>query len=320
MPLPDMPLGHPMTSKDPKWRIWQAWRASVMAGWIEGDIQTIRNSVGEQALVAVDVLDVNDSDYRLAADSDRSLAGGPSRIFRTINPNIYKVNWTWLLGTCESWDRGYNLCVPIAAANNRAISEHMTLNNADFSPEDVDPILKNTLAKGNRFGWWLCAWANVGNNVGYLYNNDWSPKPVIKVLDDHRDDYLRLARASLTKPLPDLPAPAQTQLAPNHSMGIGWTCSLVSKNGDFSANMQHDGNLVISTSGLHPVWATGTNGHAGAFATMQPTGELVVLSADGKTLWTTGTAGHPGAHASVLDSGKLVIVSPTGEVLWTGGK
>ena len=50
--------------------------------------------------------------------------------------------------------------------------------------------------------------------------------------------------------------------------------------------MQSDGNVVLY-SGSSPLWASGTNGHPGAYLELRDDGELVVVGHDGKTvLWT----------------------------------
>jgi len=55
--------------------------------------------------------------------------------------------------------------------------------------------------------------------------------------------------------------------------------------------MQRDGNLVEYTSSGHPLWATHTDGHPGAYAVMQTDGNLVVYLA-ARPLWSTGTGGE----------------------------
>ncbi|MFD7639413.1 hypothetical protein ACFV4P_02045 [Kitasatospora sp. NPDC059795] len=76
--------------------------------------------------------------------------------------------------------------------------------------------------------------------------------------------------------------------------------------GESELVMQSDGNLVLYLDGdtghRGPVlWATGTYGNPGAYASMQPDGNFVVYRQDGGALWSTGSYGHPGATASLLN-------------------
>ena len=101
------------------------------------------------------------------------------------------------------------------------------------------------------------------------------------------------------------------KLAPGHSR--------ISSNHLFVLAMQTDGNLVLYRRG-YPLWASGTNGHAGAYAVMQTDGNLVVYPAGGgKALWSAGTVGHAGAYAVVQSDGNLVIYSSGGKPLWATG-
>lgn len=180
----------PTSSTDTKWNFWIVWRTYNLANWINGDIQTIRNVVGEEALVAVDALIVPDAQHRL---------GDQSRLMNQINPNVFQVNWHWY--NRAAYNTGYDLCVPIARTKNQAISEHMTLNNSDFVSADVDAILRHTLTKGNKFGWDL---VNMRPNTAdsfSLYNDNWTAKPVINVLDSNTAAYMSLAGTYLTLPL-----------------------------------------------------------------------------------------------------------------------
>ncbi|MGW4384400.1 hypothetical protein [Kitasatospora sp. NPDC004531] len=81
--------------------------------------------------------------------------------------------------------------------------------------------------------------------------------------------------------------------------------------GESELVMQQDGNLVLYLDGdtghRGPVlWAAGTYGNPGAYASMQPDGNFVVYRQGGGpdtggALWSTGSYGHPGAVASLLN-------------------
>ena len=64
---------------------------------------------------------------------------------------------------------------------------------------------------------------------------------------------------------------------------------LESPNGRYRLAMQADGNLVLYGEG-HPLWASGTAGHPGAFLVMQGDGNLVVYQAN-RPIWSRGPTG-----------------------------
>jgi hypothetical protein len=74
-------------------------------------------------------------------------------------------------------------------------------------------------------------------------------------------------------------------------------------------SMQSDGNLVLYDNADHPLWASNTSGHLGAYLTLLDTGQLIVNSASGVPLWI-----GPGALLpdSTLASGQT-LASPTGK-------
>lgn len=87
---------------------------------------------------------------------------------------------------------------------------------------------------------------------------------------------------------------------------------LVAPNGHYQLIMQGDGNLVLYWRGFHPIWASNTGGHPGAFLAMQTDGNLVIY-AKGRALWATGTDGHPAAayFLAMQSDGNVVIYTPT---------
>ena len=93
---------------------------------------------------------------------------------------------------------------------------------------------------------------------------------------------------------------------------------LMSSNGDYRLRMQGDGNLVL-LDGSSPVWATGTDGNAGAALWMQGDGNAVVVSSAGTPLWATGTDGNSGAYLTLQNDRNLVLTGSGGRVLWATG-
>jgi hypothetical protein len=64
----------------------------------------------------------------------------------------------------------------------------MTFNGSDFlqyNDATLERILENTLANGTRFGWeFVSTSPNTGNTFS-LYNDDFSPKNVIRIVDNY---------------------------------------------------------------------------------------------------------------------------------------
>ena len=76
--------------------------------------------------------------------------------------------------------------------------------------------------------------------------------------------------------------------------------------GAFHLDMQDDGNLVLYTVGMVPLWASNTVGN-GQFAIMQTDGNLVVYDFAERPVFASGTHGNPGAFLRCQDDGNLVI-------------
>jgi len=104
--------------------------------------------------------------------------------------------------------------------------------------------------------------------------------------------------------------------------------SLASQSGSYKLVMQSEGSLTLelAPSG-EPIWATGSEGHPGAYAVMQRDGNLEVFPKgedpsreQTAALYTTGTSGHTGATLHVLDDGNLVLEDAnSGRWLWESG-
>lgn len=92
--------------------------------------------------------------------------------------------------------------------------------------------------------------------------------------------------------------------------------SITSPNGKYRAELQSDGNLVVSGP-AGPVWGTMTYGKAVATADMQADGNLVLYTAEHGVVWASDTDG-PGAHLVLQDDRNLVLYAADGgTVLWS---
>ncbi|HVX20599.1 MAG TPA: hypothetical protein VHB02_04565 [Acidimicrobiales bacterium] len=104
-------------------------------------------------------------------------------------------------------------------------------------------------------------------------------------------------------------------LAPGQVLASG--ACLVSASVDYELIMQSDGNLVLYfESQADPLWASGTDGHSGAYAVMQSDGNLVVYPAGDTApapgqataaVWASGTDGTPNAVLAVQTDGNAVV-------------
>lgn len=163
---------------------WNKFRAQFLAKWINEDAAAYREVAGENAYVAVDYLDAGENE-QVRRDGD------PVEFLTHLtSPNIIQVNWSWHFPTNSPNQKAYDRVWKVIHNTKRdwAVTEHMTFNGSDFNnygEQYLELILNNTLKQGTRFGW---EFVNVSNNSlddFSLYNNDWSPKRVIKIVDDH---------------------------------------------------------------------------------------------------------------------------------------
>jgi RHS repeat-associated protein len=84
--------------------------------------------------------------------------------------------------------------------------------------------------------------------------------------------------------------------------------------------MQADGNLVVyGVATGKALWATGTNGNAGAYAQFGTDGNLHIYSSTGSSLWTSGLAATTGSVLELQNDANLVIYNSAGTALWSSG-
>lgn len=101
---------------------------------------------------------------------------------------------------------------------------------------------------------------------------------------------------------------------------------LLSSNGIYELNMQHDGNLVVykMENGIRrPLWATGTNGASeytrGYFCFQQDSGCLDVFNFQVNLLWSSQSTQNPGYAPYKLimqNDGNLVIYNKNNVPVW----
>lgn len=95
---------------------------------------------------------------------------------------------------------------------------------------------------------------------------------------------------------------------------------LTSSGGQFTLDMQSDGNLVEYFEG-DPLWSTSTAGHPGAYAAMQTDGNLVIYESNGTTpIWASNTAGSGAKNFLAMQpDANVVLYTSTGTPVWASG-
>lgn len=172
---------------------WNKFRAQFLAEWVNGDAAAFREIAGVDAYIAVDYLDADE-------DTMAKRCGNPEEFLAHLDaPNIIQVNWSWFFPTNSPNQKAYDRVHHANDMYNRdwAITEHMTFNGSDFnhySDEELRQILLNALHQGTRFGWEFVSIDNATNGSFSLYNDDWSPKRVMGIVDLHWDDWLARIR------------------------------------------------------------------------------------------------------------------------------
>ncbi len=192
---PDYPSGFPIPNAFITNPYWDRFRGEALADWIKGDAAAWREVVtkkGGKGYVAVDFLYVNERQERQRHGSDHWLL---RRLFDRPNAqacpvSIIQLNWHWNLEEKKPNTHAYDLLYSAMKDKNCscAVTEHMTLNGDSFtgySTDMLNALLENTLQKGTRFGWDFTSVTPSSENTFSLYNNDWSPKPTIKVVDNN---------------------------------------------------------------------------------------------------------------------------------------
>lgn len=80
--------------------------------------------------------------------------------------------------------------------------------------------------------------------------------------------------------------------------------NITSADGEFSLDMQQDGNLVeyVGTADPYACWATNTSGQPGNYAIYQGDGNFVVYSGGGDAVWASNTVGDTGTTVDISTS------------------
>lgn len=189
---PPFPDSFPVPEEFITDKTWNRFRAEYLADWVDGDAAVFREAAGPDAYIAVDYLETCGADMR------RRLGDPITFLERLASPDIVQVNWHWHVANGEPNHCAYENIRKATAKTGRnwALSEHMTLNASDYDPDDVPAMLKNTVAQGNRLGWEFASVSPISSSHFALYHDDWSPKPLISVVDDRWEEWMEMVRAA----------------------------------------------------------------------------------------------------------------------------
>ena len=188
-PQSAMPESFPMPASFIRNDTWNKFRAQFLARWVNEDAEAFRLAAGEDAYIAVDYLDANESVQYLRD-------GNPLEFLRALTcANIIQVNWTWNLETKSINQKAYDRVWKVRNETGRdwVIAEHMTLNGDNFTNIGLGNrriLLDNTLKQGTRFSWEFTNVNNNSNDGFSLYYDDFTPKPTIATVDDDWDYWM----------------------------------------------------------------------------------------------------------------------------------
>lgn len=115
------------------------------------------------------------------------------------------------------------------------------------------------------------------------------------------------------------PLPPAGRMQPGHRLSRGLSVS--SSSGTATLEVRQDGSVIL-TGSIGTLWAApNPNNRHTRHLVMQGDGNLVAYDDVGQVVWATGTQGHAGAWLAIQDDCRLVIFSgpyPTGgTVLWS---
>ena len=195
---------------------WNCFRAQALAAWINADAKALRaGAKGENLWIAVDYLDAEEH-------TAIRRCGNPIEYLRNVTEvDIIQVNWSWCNIRREPNSRAYKVVHQVMKDTKRdwAISEHMTINGADYSVNDMEGLLKNTLLNGTCFGWEFVDIAADRDDPDLppnavlpgnfkpahfaVYDENWNPKPPMAVVENSWQEWLSLIRDKCSiKPIP----------------------------------------------------------------------------------------------------------------------
>lgn len=167
--------------------VWNQFRAEFLAKWVNEDAAAFREIAGRNAYVAVDYLETGTADMM-------NRNGDSLTFLRNLtSADIIQVNWHWVVSRGVPNQIAYDNVYAVMRETGRkwVVTEHMTLNGTDFTQFNATSVLRNTIEQSTRFGWEFVSVGNITASGFTLYNDDWSAKPVIGIVDNNWDYWMR---------------------------------------------------------------------------------------------------------------------------------
>ncbi|HMR18598.1 MAG TPA: hypothetical protein PKA53_04800 [Sphingobacterium sp.] len=177
----EMPDQFPIPQSFMENETWNRFRAESLAQWVNGDALAYREISGPNAYIAVDVNDAEPT-------KNRNRLGNPAEFLKHLHTvSIIQLPGHWWNGPNKA---AYQRVWEANRLYQRdwAITEHMTFNglfNAAYDTPMLSEILMNTIKNGTRFGWEFTNVDNKSKDVFTLYNDDWSPKRAMALVDEN---------------------------------------------------------------------------------------------------------------------------------------
>lgn len=192
---PAWPESSPVPESFRRHPVWLRFRAEYLAHRVNKEAEAYRSVAGEDAYIAVDYLDTCGGEmYKRNGNSIRF----PTAL---TSADILQVNWHWHVGRRAPNKCAYEKVRKVMKKTGRewAITEHMTLNGKNFRSNEVKPILNNALKNGTGYGFEFVNVVNSSNDPFALYNDDWSPKPLIAEVDRKWSYWKKVIKKTLSE-------------------------------------------------------------------------------------------------------------------------
>ena len=188
---------------------WNLFRAGALANWINNDALALRKGAGDTAIwVASDYLDAEE-------DTMLQRCGNAVELLRNMTEiDIIQINWAWCNIERKPNHRAYDRVRQVMQDTGRdwVVTEHMTINGADYFESDMPGLLENTLKNGTNFGWEFVDLAanrdskeTKPNDVlpgdfkpqhFAVYDADWNPNLAMRAVEDNWEHWMKKATAT----------------------------------------------------------------------------------------------------------------------------
>lgn len=189
--------------------VWNRFRAEWLARWVSDDAAAFRAVAGEDVWVACEYLDADES-------SMMNRCGDPIVFLKGLKTiDIIQVNWHWHYGNRAPNLKAYQRVKAAMELTgvDWAVTEHMTINGADYHTGEMNELLVNTIRNGSQFGWEFVDIAPDRDDPALppnhvvkgdfkpahfaVYDDNWNPKPPMAVVDDNWDRWMEKIRLAV---------------------------------------------------------------------------------------------------------------------------